>query len=147
MIKIGSNYVDIFKDTYLMISLMQILGGPAAILFHPTQFSSVIVMSLAATIALPLMASGLHIAINNPTLLFKLQTRRSVTIVVCLVSSVLTPILLINLYEAAKEKTRKLSRNFSNSRKVPCLIIKCNIIKNQLVEFLRIELGRYLDYI
>ena len=141
MIKITSNYVDIFKDTFLMVSLMQIVGGPYAVLLYPTKFSSAIVLGLAASIVLPLLASSLQIAINNPTLIFSFQARRSVTIVMCLVCSVFIPIFLINSYEAAKEKTKLRAKKNSQDRRVPDMIVKCNNIKNQLVDFLQIELG------
>ena len=46
-------------------------------------------------------------------------------------------------YEAAKEMIRTLSKRNGGDVRVPVWIQKCRIIKSQLVEFFRIELGRY----
>ena len=141
MVKITSNYVDIFKDTYLTVSLLQLVGGPGALLLYPAHFSSVVVLGLAASILVPLAASSLHLAANQPGLLVTLPARRSVVTAVCLGTSVLIPIFLINCYEREKDKIRKMVRTNCQDSRVMKAVQKGHIIKTQLVEFFRIELG------
>ena len=68
MINISLEYVDIFKDTFLTLSLLIAIGGPGAVLLHPTQFTSMIVLCQATSILFPLLMSGLLLALNNPYL-------------------------------------------------------------------------------
>ena len=85
-----------FKDTFLTVSLMRVTGGPRNVLLYPTQFTSVVILGLMASILAPLLASSLHLALNNPTMLLQLEARRSVTMLTCLALSAVTPILRIN---------------------------------------------------
>ena len=58
--------------------------------------------------------------------------------------SFLIPVLLIHRYEASKEKIRKLAKRNGRDIRVPVWVQKCRIIKSQIVEFFKIELGRWL---
>ena len=145
MAKIFASFVDLFKDTFLAITLITILGGPLEVFTYPTQFTSVVVMVQMASIILPLIASSLHLAINNPNLILDLRgVRRSVVFVIHLGCSFLIPVLLIHRYEASKEKIRKLAKRNGRDIRVPVWVQKCRIIKSQIVEFFKIELGRWL---
>ena len=138
--KIAFHYADVFKDTFLTVTLLNIIGGPSSILLYPTQFSSVIVLGLSASIILPTFASSLHLAINNPTLLFNFEVRRSIIVVICMVCSFLSPILLINHHEESKNKLQMLARN--KDKRLSWVNKKCRNTKTQLVEFMKIELGK-----
>ena len=138
--KIAFHYADVFKDTFLTVTLLNIIGGPSSILMYPTQFSSVIVLGLSASIILPTFASSLHLAINNPTLLFNFKVRRSIIVVICMVCSFLSPILLINHHEESKNKLQMLARN--KDKRLSWVNKKCRNTKTQLVEFMKIELGK-----
>ena len=63
ILKILGSYIDLFKDTFLALTLLFAVGGPASVLGYPTQFTSAIVMVMWATIIGPLLASTIHLAI------------------------------------------------------------------------------------
>ena len=146
MMKISSTYADMFKDTFLTVSLMIITGGLRNVLLYPTQFTSVIVLGLSASIIVPIFLSSVNLALSNPFLIFSSlnlhQGRRSVAILSCVACSVLTPILLIVSYQHGKERMRIMLRNNSRDRRVPGIMKKCMALKNELSEHLQIELGK-----
>ena len=142
--RIIASFSDVFKDVFLTVTLVVILGGPLEVLRYPTRFTSVIVMGLATSIVVPLLTSSLHLAINNPNMIYNFTgVRRSVVIIIHLVNSFLNPLLLINRYESAKEKIRSVTKTNSDYQRVPSLIQKSRMIKKQLADFWRIELGEY----
>ena len=146
--KIGKlilSFVDMFKDIFFTYYVINALGGITEICKYPTQFNAVYVFLMVATIIMPLILSGLHLAHNNPGIIFhsmedtlprwtKLLLQAAV-----MLASVLTPILLINAYEAAKEKMEKFARK--NKMETIEQMRKCQKIKKQHVEFLKIELA------
>ena len=146
MVKISANYADLLKDTILTVSLMRITGGLRNVLLYPTQFTSVIVLGLAASILGPIFMSSINLALNNPFLLMclltNLHSRRSVAMVCCVMLSVLTPILLIVHYQHAQERMRIMVENNIHDGQVTLLMRNCMSLKNELVEHLQIELGK-----
>ena len=62
--KILSNSLDLFKDSYLAIYLLVIIGGPMAIIEFISNFTSVIILSLIATIFVPIIANSTYIALT-----------------------------------------------------------------------------------
>ena len=141
MVNISLEYVDIFKDSFHTISLMMAIGGPGAVFLHPTQFTSMIVICQVISILFPLVMSGLHLALNNPYLILSgLEARRSVACLLCLLGAAFTPILMIHAYETAQERLRTMIKY--NDKRVPRMIRICMELKNQLTEFLKIELGK-----
>ena len=88
MWKISANFADMFKDTFLTVSLLIVVGGPKAVLLYPTQFTSVVVLGQAASIIVPFFMSGLHLALYNPYILFNgLNSRRIVAMIICIMCS------------------------------------------------------------
>ena len=145
IVRIVSNFTDMFKDTFLTVTLMVILGGPLEVLSHPAQFTSVVVLTLSASILVPLVTSSLHLVSNNPGMIHSFTgVRGSVVIVIHLACSFLNPLMLINRYETAKEKIRIMTKRSYQDSRVPRMIQQCRLIKMQLTEFWKIELGRYL---
>ena len=53
------SYLDILKDTYLLIIILITIGGPKAIASFPTRLSSVLVYCLFGSIVLPIITSSL----------------------------------------------------------------------------------------
>ena len=142
--KIFASYVDLFKDTFLASTLLVVVGGPASIFAYPTQFTSTIVMVLWVTIIIPLMSSTLYLILNNPFLLLRVDVSRASMVILCLMFWVINPIILRHRYEAAQEKTRQLiKRDNANgtNRALSLRRIERNI-KNHLVQFFKIELGK-----
>ena len=71
--------------------------------------------------------------------------RKGVIIVIYLACSFLNPLFLINHYEQAKENIRYATKTNQLPGKIPIMIRKCREIKSQLVDFWKIELGRYIS--
>ena len=71
--KIGKlilSFVDMFKDIFFTYYVINALGGITEIWKYPTQFNAVYVFLMVATIIMPLILSGLHLAHNNPGIIF-----------------------------------------------------------------------------
>merc|ERR1712155_170701 len=59
-------YIDMFKDSSLGFSILITAGGFSGIMNFPTNFSSVVVISIFCSIVAPLLISSLHLSIYNP---------------------------------------------------------------------------------
>ena len=114
--EITSYIVDLYKDIFILVTMTTIAGGPQAVLMFSTKFSSVVIICSALTIIIPLMISCLHLAINNPGIVFNSYGKSShlktfaMRIGVILLS-VLNPILIINAYESLRDKTREQAKS------------------------------------
>ena len=142
--QITSYIVDLYKDIFILVTMITMAGGPQAVLMFPTKFSSVVIICSATTIIVPLMISCIHLAINNPGIVFNSYGRSSqlktfaMRIGVILLS-VLNPILIINAYESISEKTRKMAK--SRDPNLLSTLQKCRIVRRQHADFVRIELS------
>ena len=108
-------YVDQFKDTALTIWIITLVGGFQSVIDLPGNFTSVVIMTLILSILVPLFLSSLHLAVNNPFMIwFQSYAKQSLKIYsevsspvfmkfLCLLSSLFNPILLTNSYEQARE--------------------------------------------
>ena len=145
LVKIELQYLDVVKDSFLTYSLYNIVGGHQAILDFPTEFSIVVVLCLAASVVVPVVFATLHLVVHNPFLIVttsdKQQTgwRRAAMTLVCCFLSLLNPILLVNNYERAKEKTRKMAK--AMDKDTIDQMKKTKEIKEQWTSFVRIEHG------
>ena len=100
---------------------------------------------MAASVVVPVVFATLHLVVHNPFLIVttseKQQTgwRRAAMTLVCCCLSFINPILLVDNYERAKEKTRKMAKamdkNIIQQKK------KNKEIKEQWTSFVRIENG------
>ena len=148
LVKIELQYLDVVKDFFLTYSLYKIIGGHRAIWDFPTQFSIVVVLCLAASVGVPVMFATLHLVVHNPFLIITLsdkgQTgwRRATMTLVCCCLSFLNPILLVNNYERAKEKTRTMAK--AMDKNTIQQMKKTKEIKEQWTSFVQIELGKIL---
>lgn len=113
-------FFDMFKDTYLTIYVLMAIGGWQVLYEYPGQFNTVFVACQLASILLPLGLSGLHLAANNPGMIFncseeKLPRWRKILMQASvMVLSVLNPLLIINCYESCKEKMRQCAKMVSS---------------------------------
>ena len=137
------SYIDLFKDIFLFFTLLTAVGGPASVLGHPTQFTSAIVMVMGATIISPLVASSLHLVHNNPFLLFNFDVSKSVVVFLCFFCWALNPILLRHRHVTAKEKSRRMIKTDSLNLKTLSYRMEERAKKTQLVQFNKIELGKF----
>ena len=71
-----------------------------------------------------------------------LTTKKTVMTILCAFLSFLNPVLLLNAYEGAKERTKSLAKSM-NAEVVQQMETLKNI-KHQWVTFIKIELGKYL---
>ena len=148
LIKIEFEYLDILKDSFFAYSLYRIVGGYTAILQFPTHFSIIVVLCFSASVVIPIFFATLHLATHNPYLIFnimpteKIKNRftKMMMTVLCLLFSFLNPVLLVNVYESTKEKTRKMAKHVNGN--LTNQILNLQAVKNQWVAFLKIELGK-----
>ena len=145
-------YVDQFKDTALTIWIITLVGGFQSVIDLPGNF-----MTLILSILVPLFLSSLHLAVNNPFMIwFQSYAKQSLKIYsevsspvfmkfLCLLSSLFNPILLTNTYEQAREEARIMTKYYDYG--VITARRECLAIKLQLVQFQRIELGRFVLFI
>ena len=59
------NYVDIFKDVYLLMIIFITIGGFRALILFPTKMTSVLVYCLCGSIVLPILISSLGLALQR----------------------------------------------------------------------------------
>ena len=101
IISIEFKYIDMFKDIFLTIYIMVLSGGPWAVVTYYTNFTSVIVMVMVASIVIPSFLSSLYLLINSPHLVYTFLGVKKVTLKtkififpLVLLMSVVNPILL-----------------------------------------------------
>ena len=145
LVKIELQYLDIVKDSFLTYSLYNIVGGYKAFLDFSTEFSIVVVLCLASTVIVPVIFATLHLVVHNPFLIFttsdKGQTgwRRAMMTMVCFCLSFFNQIFLVNNYEKAKEKTRKMAKAMDKNTMEQ--LKKTKEIKAEWTSFVITELG------
>ena len=143
-VKIGSKYIDLFKDIFLSIEILNAAGNMESVWRFPNNLSSIIVMMMFASILVPPFFSTLHLVVNRRNIIEEKsfsRTRKYATITLCWFASFLNPIILDAYYQELKEELRRLTQN----RDIHALTIlkKCRKIKNQMVTFHKIELGYF----
>ena len=142
--QITSYIVDLYKDIFILVTMITMSGGPQAVLMFPTKFSSVVIICSGLTIIIPLMISCIHLAINNPGIVFncygtKNQLKTFAMRIGVILLSVLNPILIINAYESISEKTRKMAK--SHDPNLSSTLQKYRTVRRQHADFVRIELN------
>ena len=145
ILAIELKYLDQFKDIALTFWILELIGGYPSLFHLPSNFTSVIGFSMIFSISMPLLLSGLHLAANNPYILWKSFFRsdsyvsKRIMEMTCVGMSFLNPVLLANAFEQAKESTRKLAK-FCDYGIIDGMK-NCRRLKMQLVKYHRIELG------
>ena len=146
--KVVSNFLDFFKDSYLAIYLLVIVGGPMAIVDFLTNFTSVIILSLMGTIIIPIITISISIAINGPHLLFSFseyyiaQKKTGKIVALCLFCGPFIPLLLIHSLQATQRRAKRCARR--KDQNAIQLFKKLKKIKALLASMCRIELGNAL---
>ena len=135
-----------FKDCALTINIYYLIGGYQTLIDLPTNFSSVIVMAMAISVTLPLLLSSIHLAVNNPGMIINSTKKHQnklktfFLILLCFICTPISPIILTSYYQNCKEKARKLAK--LNNPKAVDVIEQSRKMKIQVVEFMKLELGR-----
>ena len=145
-LKIEKGYIDLLKDLTFNISIFMLIGGINTIIFYPTKFASIIVVFLLCSIFVPLFLSTVHLAIENPGMIFgEIETdnlstfRRKVYRTLVLIISIFNPILLLDTYE--QNKISKKRRAVAKDPSVLEVFKQSKKIQIQLVKFHKIELA------
>ena len=63
--RISAVYVDLFKDLFLGVSILLLMGGIPALIFFPAKMTSVVVICIFATIIIPMLLSSVILAIER----------------------------------------------------------------------------------
>ena len=111
-------------------------------------------MSFAVTIIVPMIFSTTQLAISNPYLIFLLMKKRAaklhkiVMIFICMGFCSLNHIFLVLNYEETKENAVSRAKDFNeiDNNDVLELFEDCKMIKTEISEFLKIDLGKYCTY-
>ena len=147
LLMIELEYLDILKDSFIAISLYYIVGGYQAILDFPTHFSIIVVLCMFTTVVVPIFFATLHLVVHNPFMVFNFDSSHKIKgkwkklfmTFSCCILSFLNPILLVNAYESAKEKSKSMAK--SMDRNIITQLRHTQNIKMQWLSFLKIELG------
>ena len=146
--KVITSFLDLFKDSYLAIYLIVIVGGPMVIVDFITNFTSVIILSLMGTIIIPIITVSINIAINGPHLLFSFseyyiaQKKTGKIVALCLFCGPFIPLLLIHSLRTTQRRAKRCARR--KDQNAIQLFKKLKKIKALLASMCRIELGNAL---
>ena len=142
-----AHYIDLYKDIFIVYAMLSAVGGFEGVTDFPTKFSSVVIISSAATIVLPLWLSSMHLAANNPGMIFhrgfqnNSTTRTVVMAVGVMFLSVANPILLLFCAETIKEKIRHQAKKCENHPRVTQLLEQLKKIQEQYAVFIFTEVN------
>ena len=141
IIKIELNILDVFKDIFLAVSILSIIGGPQAIWHFHTNFSSVVAIISLGTIILPIALIAIQIMIVDPwaILPFDRKLSRPLMTCICFLFSGIIPILLLNTFLDRREEVRKAAKRYKENISEKWQQYKQ--AKGYFVEYLKIELG------
>ena len=150
IIKILTNFVDLLKDSLLTYSMLRTVGGLDTLINFPTNFSSVIIMISFSLIVGPIILSTLTLVLNNPSLIYKTGkengvVRRVMSTIICILCSIINPVLLINTLEKAKDEGRKEAKKNLDPKQITAKFQEYRRVNLHYVHHLTTELGKFLE--
>ena len=149
LVSLVNQYSDTFKDCFLLYIMIEINGGPTTLLEFPMKFSSIVIMTMAVTIAGPIFISSLQLATNNPGLVFNSKKTDKWTVMLMRIGvillSLVNPLLLNISYDEINEKIRKQSGS-SRTSKLKEMLRKRREIMTELSRFTKVDLSLELIY-
>ena len=135
--------MDVIKDLVLSIMMLELIERIEAISIFSKNFGSVIVLSMFASILIPLFISSLHLALNSLDMLwlFNISSKKMkflMTVLFFILSPIHPLFLEINFLQTTEDAIY-----LSKSYDMEAIKKKhqCRQIKKQLATFLSIELG------
>ena len=139
---ISSIYIDICKDTFIMTSILVVIGGTTSLYYFPTKLTSVVVYCFMVTIILPLVCSSLldtqRELKNRPSIPC---WRRMLFYSYGILLSPVRPLLLAEEYEENKAR-KKVMIKFNNKKdEVLALNKDGRKLRKAFAEFIRVDLG------
>lgn len=143
IIALKAKYFDQFKDMALTLWVLNVVGGLSSLINLPKNFTSMVIMTMGCSITIPLFMGSLQMIANNSTLVWSNKEPNIKINTIYIVCSFFIPVLLTNLYESRKESIRRKLRSTYCNNEISRLLKQCSAIKNQLVKFQRIDLGKH----
>ena len=135
-------YMDILKDSYIVITIFYIIGGIQSLIIFPTNFTSVLVLSLAASVIAPLLLSSLQLACNNPEMVFNMpKSKRSDGRRFCMQFAIFlflffNPVFLLYVHKKNAKNMRS-----KDDEKILKALEFCRSIRIQYTKYIKIELS------
>ena len=149
IVSLIAHQIDLFKDSFLVLSIFGTIGGIETLINFPREFPSVVVIIMALTIILPVLLSSITLLLRDPTVIFtplfenfptssKLKYYAQFQI---FLFSFFNPALLVNAYnenvaQRSQESGEQLLRRLQEGRR----------IKKQYVKYLKSEMGLEIFY-
>ena len=140
-------YIDMFKDCLLTYSIYKLAGGFVSLYEFPLNLTTVLFAFFSATIVLSLLATSLHLTINNPGLIIftygkrpLVGIRRKVYHVLVLLLSFLNPIILVNTCQTVSEDLKDEAIENQTSERVIVLAEMYKKFEDIHSQFIRIDL-------
>ncbi len=140
LVKIELKYIDMFKDIGITFLMLDLIGGTQALVDLPTNFGSVIVMFMLASIIIPTILSALNFTNSGDYFLAgSSKLKRILNASRFYLTSPLQPAILEAVQYQNKEKARRWAQDYN--KRANTEIKECRLLKKQLVAFIKIELG------
>ena len=139
---ISSIYIDICKDTYLMIVIYVLVGGPSGSLKNfPTKLSSMVVFCQFGSIVGPLLVTGILHA-NQEVKRRKLSFIGKIRRYFCeILKTPFIPLFISHAYDDNKASRRALIPYKRHRNDVLELMVEGTRVRHSYAKFLRIDLG------
>ena len=139
---ISSIYVDIIKDTFLMVSVLLIIGGPTSLLYFPKKLTSVVVYCFLVTIIMPLICSSI---LHTQRKLNDHENipfwRKLLAYAIGITLSPIRPLLLAEAFEENKSQRKQMIKFNSKREIVLGLNKKGRKLRKAYSEFIKVDLG------
>ena len=125
------------------------MGGPMAIYYFPDKFPAVIVLSYAWTIILPMIMNIVHLAINDPHLIFNFARKTAekinkiIMILICILLAFFNHAFLIFNLEEINETAITTVQKLIDATDSGVLqfLEEHKKLKSDVIQFVKIDLG------
>merc|ERR1719232_2214460 len=135
-------YIDICKDTFLMVSILVIIGGPTSLFLFPTKLTSVVVYCFATTIVGPLLCSSvLHTQRQLANYPEMACWRKFLAYGLAIVASPIRPLIIAEAYEENKAKRKALIKFHRNKAMILKLNREGKNLREDYSDLIKVDLG------
>ena len=141
VITITNIYLDVAKDTYILIVVLWLVGGPAAVILTPTRLTSVFIFGMIGTLFIPLILGSIYNTQEDLREQIVPSQRRAWKYFQSIVGCFITPLQVVAKYQANKVKIREKILYNSEKDEVLRLMKEGPSLRRKFASFVRIELG------
>ena len=134
-------YLDIFKDTYILIVVLWLVGGPSAVILTPTRLTSVFIFGMIGTLFIPLIFGSIYntqMELREHNVPIERKTLKYIQAVILLL---FRPLKVASDYQANKLKLQQKICNGSPKKEVLKLLKEGPIVRRKFADYVKIELG------